>query len=1010
MASPIPTQLSPGVNVSEVDLSQFIQPESLNSGGMVGIFNWGPGYEKNRISTESQLAEIYGKPTLDQSDVAGNSDFLSAANFLKYSNNLSVIRALQSTDSNATSDEAGITNINSCQYRTISNFEEFKRLGELSADSQGIEPIAHFRARYPGNFGDSLRVYVSDGNTSGSTTTTETTIEYQGVYDDFNIKGGYQGSMIVGITSGICGLTIGTFVEEMVSNEDGTERREIRLSFGGITGGLTFVNIPYYIVTFQPPVPPSVFCGLVSGSNYLTSTTQTESYDRFAFLYATGTTTENYTLMGGGQNPDGNVANVFPLGYFSGADTAPQANPISLFAPNDFTGIMHLNGVDPIKLMRINPVNDAFVDMIFMNFDKHSIGFDSRYDVPNTWEDDNPDDPVRFLDGQGKTKLFVDVIDASGIPPHFRTTQEFDFGIGPRRLFFSGYTIINDAGQVSVNGWFNMSAIQDPTKRYDARFTPMGFHLDFAHKMYGLMTGNTASPTPTGTVRGLATLIGLTGGHTFRHYTTIGETGSMVEKHVNFGTEGGITGIRNNFKYGIVQFGQKANVQGTIINSNGESTSTTASSSGFVFEKQPGTSPYAASLGGSNDEINIAIVDAAGKFGPKNSILERFELLSKAVDAKNADNQSIYYKDYINNNSKYLYMTRAFDLVGGNGDYASRADTAFGDITYQYLGADGVTFTKNSNYDTTLLYGESGTTAPSIEELSKAYSMFADDDNAVDVLFIPELYMDISSESSDTTLESSVYDNVINRRKDTILILPTPKPTINQHPSLVANNAISFRKSTLTIPSNSYTVLVTGRKVFFDTFNNQLRKMSLSSDVAGILCAQEIPWESPAGFSRGFIRNAVKLETNFSKSDRDELYKNGINFFVQFNDGSGTVLYSDKTMLTKPSAFDRINVRRVFIALEKAIAKAAKYSLFEFNDEFTRSQFRNLVTPFLSSVQAQRGIADFKVICDETNNTSQVIDNNQFVADIYIKPLKSINFIQLNFVAVKSDFNLTTTE
>jgi len=246
MASPIPTQLSPGVNVSEVDLSQFIQPESLNSGGMVGIFNWGPGYEKNRISTESQLAEIYGKPTLDQSDVAGNSDFLSAANFLKYSNNLSVIRALQSTDSNATSDEAGITNINSCQYRTISNFEEFKRLGGLSADSQGIEPIAHFRARYPGNFGDSLRVYVSDGNTSGSTTTTETTIQYQGVYDDFNIKGGYQGSMIVGITSGICGLTIGTFVEEMVPNGDGTERREIRLSFGGITGGLTFVNIPLY--------------------------------------------------------------------------------------------------------------------------------------------------------------------------------------------------------------------------------------------------------------------------------------------------------------------------------------------------------------------------------------------------------------------------------------------------------------------------------------------------------------------------------------------------------------------------------------------------------------------------------------------------------------------------------------------------------------------------------------------------------------------------------------------
>jgi hypothetical protein len=1008
MASPIPTQLSPGVNVSEIDLSQFVQPESFNSGGMVGIFNWGPGYEKNRVSTESQLAELYGKPTLDQSDVAGNPDFLSAANFLKYSNNLSVIRALKSTDSNATSDEAGITNISSCQNRIISNLEEFKRLGGFSPDSQGIEPIAHFRARYPGNFGDSLRVYVSDGNTSGGTTPTSTSIQYQGSYDDFNIKGGYQGSMVVGITSGICGLTLVSFVENMVDDGNGGQRRELLLSQGGQTGGITFVNIPYYIVTFQPPstVLPAAFCSLTS-MDYLTE--GSSAYDRFAFLYATGTTTANYTLMGGGQNPDGNVANTFPPGYFSGIESEYATKPVSLFAPFDFNGSLHLNGADPKKLMRVNPVNPEFVDMIFMNFDKYSIGLDSRYDVPNTWEATDPNNPVRSLDGQGKTKLFTDVIAASGIPAHFYTTQEFEYDIGPRRLFFSGYTTVGASGEIQVNGAFPLDSIQDPTKRYDAKYTPMGFHLDFAHTMYGIMTGNLTSPTPTGTVKGLATFIGLTGGHTFRHYTTRGETGSMVEKYVDFGTEGGITGIRNNFKYGIVQLGQKAEVSGTIINSNGEVTS--GSNSNFVFEKQPGTSPYAASLGGSNDEINIVVVDHGGKFGPKNAVLERFELLSKAVDGKNADNQSIYYKDFINNNSKYLYMTKAFNLVGGNANYASKADASFGEITYQYVAADGITLTKNSNYETILKYGESGVSAATIDELSKAYAMFADDDNAVDILFIPELYLNVAENVSDTALESYVYDNVINRRKDTVLVLPTPKPaSSNENSTITTNNAIAFRKSTLTIPSNSYTVLVTGRKVFFDTFNNQLRKMSLASDVAGILCAQEIPWESPAGFSRGFIRNAVKLETNFSKADRDELYKNGINFFVQFNDGSGTVLYSDKTMLTKPSAFDRINVRRVFIALEKAIAKAAKYSLFEFNDEFTRSQFRNLVTPFLSSIQAQRGIADFKVICDETNNTSQVIDNNQFVADIYIKPLKSINFVQLNFVAVRSDFNLTTIE
>ena len=256
-----------------------------------------------------------------------------------------------------------------------------------------------------------------------------------------------------------------------------------------------------------------------------------------------------------------------------------------------------------------------------------------------------------------------------------------------------------------------------------------------------------------------------------------------------------------------------------------------------------------------------------------------------------------------------------------------------------------------------------------------------------------------------------MYSDVIEPRKDTILVIPTPKPaSTNQHPTQTATNAISFRNSILTVPSNSYTILVAGRKTFFDTFNNQTRKMSLSSDIAGIMSAQEIPWESPAGLARGNLKNVIKLETNFSKADRDELYKNAINFFVAFNDGTGTVLFGDKTLLKKPSAFDRINVRRVFIALEKAIAKAAKYSLFEFNDEFTRSQFRNLAVPYLANVQGQRGIADFKVVCDETNNTSEVIQNNQFVADIYIKPLKSVNFIQLNFIAVRNEFNFNTTE
>jgi len=289
--------------------------------------------------------------------------------------------------------------------------------------------------------------------------------------------------------------------------------------------------------------------------------------------------------------------------------------------------------------------------------------------------------------------------------------------------------------------------------------------------------------------------------------------------------------------------------------------------------------------------------------------------------------------------------------------------------------------------------------------------VFAADKSAVDILFMQETSVANDSTNETAAIERAVYDAVIDTRKDTLFVLPTPKPaSTTQHTSQATTNAINYRKNLLNLPPNSYTILVAGRKLYFDTFNNQIRKMTLSSDVAGILSAQDIAWESPAGFSRGMLKNVIRLETNYSKTNRDDLYKNQVNFFVEFNDGSGTALFGDKTLLVKPSAFDRINVRRVFIAVEKAIAKAAKYSLFEFNDEFTRSQFRNLVNPFLASIQAQRGISDFKIVCDETNNTAEVIANNQFVADIYIKPAKSINFVQLNFIATRSDFNLTTNE
>jgi phage tail sheath protein FI len=234
-----------------------------------------------------------------------------------------------------------------------------------------------------------------------------------------------------------------------------------------------------------------------------------------------------------------------------------------------------------------------------------------------------------------------------------------------------------------------------------------------------------------------------------------------------------------------------------------------------------------------------------------------------------------------------------------------------------------------------------------------------------------------------------------------VFISPDRDDIVNNPGKDEAQDVVTFRNS---LRSTSYAVLDSGYKYMYDKYNDVYRYVPVNGDTAGLCVRTDSvrdPWFSPAGFNRGQIKNIVKLAWNPDKAERDVLYKSGINPVVTFP-GQGTVLFGDKTLLSKPSAFDRINVRRLFIVLEKAIATASQFTLFEFNDAFTRAQFKNLVEPFLRDVQGRRGIFDFKVVCDDTNNTGEVIDRNEFIGDIYIKPARSINFIQLNFVAVRT--------
>jgi phage tail sheath protein FI len=398
------------------------------------------------------------------------------------------------------------------------------------------------------------------------------------------------------------------------------------------------------------------------------------------------------------------------------------------------------------------------------------------------------------------------------------------------------------------------------------------------------------------------------------------------------------------------------------------------------FNGPPGTSTFATSVGGLNDEIHIAVIDDTGAIsGSAGTVLETYSNVSKASDAKNDDGSPNYYVTKIFNDSKWIYVASHYQSGWGQSAVSRNFGSSQSVFDDNLDGGIDVT-AKTSDYVT-------------------GWDLFANAE-VVDVALL------ISGNASQvaTSVQEKVATIALTRKDCMAFISPAFAAAV----STPSADAVSQYKETLTI-NTSYAVMDSGWKYQFDKYNNVYRYVPLNADIAGLCVNTDTvrdPWWSPAGLNRGQIKNIVKLSWNPTKADRDVLYSKGINPVVAFP-GEGTVLYGDKTMQSKPSAFDRINVRRLFIVLEKAIAVAAKFSLFEFNDEFTRAQFVALVEPFLRDVQGRRGIYDYRVVCDTTNNTPQVIDSNQFVGDIYIKPARSINFIQLNFVAVRTGVDFT---
>ena len=408
------------------------------------------------------------------------------------------------------------------------------------------------------------------------------------------------------------------------------------------------------------------------------------------------------------------------------------------------------------------------------------------------------------------------------------------------------------------------------------------------------------------------------------------------------------------------------------------------------FDTVPGTSTYASGKGASNDEVHVAVIDKDGAFtGTRGTVLETYPYLSVASDAKNPDGTNNFVIDNINTRSEYVWMID-FDSNYKN-SAANAGTTADSGDNFD----NGLTTATNYNFDNGVNSGAFTTT-----EFLAGFDLFEDKDVVeVDFLIAPGM----TARADQTTVVNDLISTAQSLRKDCVVVAsPARNDVVNVASASTAVTNVVATANTFT--ASSYLVMDGNYIKTYDKFNDQFIEIPAASSTAGIMAATDLnraPWFSPAGTRRGQYLGITSIAYTPTKGQRDTLYKAGVNPIANIP-GQGTVLFGDKTKLGRPSAFDRINVRRLFLVLERAISRAAEQVMFEFNDEFTRAEFVNIVEPVLREVKGRRGITDFKVVCDETNNTAAVVDRNEFIANIFIKPARSINYVTLNFVAVRT--------
>ena len=861
-------QVSPGINVSEIDLTTTIPALATTVGGFGGVFRWGPVGKFVLVDSENTLANRFGKPTSDNYET-----FYTAANFLSYGNALYVSRAAATT---GFSNTATVTLSSNTTLATSNGAALGLTVGNL-VQGDGIPD-------------DTFVTAVSNTTTTISRAATTSSSALISFFANSRVLSAYAGNTAAVVASNV-----------VVRN---SEEFENKGAANAVFSGTEFV------ARYPGNLGNSLKVSMCDSATQFGETITFETNTSY------GSTTANaYTL----------------------ADLTSATISISVGS------------------------NTANVVFVWSNDD-----FADRVAAATT---------ARAVGSNGVSANFISLATAN-------------------TLFTNGDAVWYAKGSSSTAN--SIQGLSEGTSYFITGANTTGFTLSLTSGGANVAISNGAANSVVFFTKQSATDLGLTLAQARLAVTAVGDKISVGDYIEVGNTTVGKQNMRVTSKG--TQADDGTNIFFNIVfdstwnkSSNVSSTSLTRQWEYFnVVDSAPGVSSSMTNAGRSIvDEVSVVVVDEDGLIsGTPGQVLEIYQNLSRATDAKKDDGTTNYYKTAINDFSRWVWATN--DRAGAASNTLSTVANSTNTTTYTrsfVRGADGAT---------------EGTV--SMAALASAYDLFADA-STVDVSL---LLQGKAVGTNDVQLANYLIDNIAEVRKDCVVFVSPAYSDVvginveNQQ----AQNVVDFRNL---LHNTSYAFLDSGYKYQYDKYADVYRYIPLNGDIAGLTARSDSlrdPWFSPAGFSRGQIKNLIKLAFSPGKTERDLLYKNDVNPIVTFP-GQGTILFGDKTLLGRTSAFDRINVRRLFIVLEKAIATASNSTLFEFNDEFTRSQFVNLVEPFLRDVQGRRGIFDFRVICDETNNTAEVIDSNRFVGDIYIKPAKSINFIQLNFVAVRSGVEFT---